>query len=69
VKDEIEEALMPFFSKVARVHPVERISTPNSVSPLAKSTIPVLSETLMTARLTFNILFLSLSLIPPQIPL
>src|SRR5262249_31751134 len=44
----------PSFSRSCAVPPVERISTPRAARPRANSTIPALSETLMSARLTFT---------------
>src|SRR5579871_6358877 len=42
----------PWLSRSLAVPPVERISTPRSFSARANSTIPVLSETLSSARRT-----------------
>src|SRR6476646_11247879 len=44
----------PASRSAVAVPPVERISTPSAVSPLAKSTTPVLSETEISARRTRN---------------
>ena len=51
---------MPFSFRSLYVPPVEMISTPMAASSFAKSTTPVLSETLMIALLIFD------SGIPPQ---
>src|SRR3990167_5430446 len=42
----------PASRKVLAVPPVDRISVPRAANPLAMSTIPVLSETLINARFT-----------------
>ena len=52
VSSEIERTRMPFSVSARAVPPVEMISIPSSVRPRANSTIPVLSETESSARLT-----------------
>ena len=47
---------IPASRSAAAVPPVERISTPSSASPLAKSATPVLSETEISARRTRTLL-------------
>ena len=65
VYSEISITAMPFSFSNLQVPPVEIISMPNDCNSFANVTIPVLSETLISARSNFAIFFFLLFVVIP----